>query len=386
MLKTQKAQIISVQSLRIITSSRLSSSDNSSDNNPKFNKSTITKAEGKPQSRTNDNVNVENVLNNVMDARRSDYNINHAVRGKTSNIRRDKTQNFEEKLFEAAEKVDQYYKSRGGTKAPSIARDLQRLYIKSQRQREHVKNNLREPKRITEQQWPIQENTKQFQDGHDNSQPEPSFKSKTHKFQDTAKQAKPKRRSYLYDLLKKYEDEHRTHKPIKSMKDTHVHHQVVNIYKSLYDETSKHKPMFKYQEEPSEVIQLKTWNILEKDALKEAIKLGPSNIFEEMILWTSQGKLWRFPIDNEQGLKTEQNVHFSEHVFMERHLQGWCPNSGPIRHFMELVCVGLSKNPYMTVEEKVEHIMWYKNYFAEKQSLLDLGIAQLPPDEAKVKA
>jgi small subunit ribosomal protein S31 len=27
----------------------------------------------------------------------------------------------------------------------------------------------------------------------------------------------------------------------------------------------------------------------------------PSNAFEEMIQWTKEGKLWHFPIDNEQG-------------------------------------------------------------------------------------
>lgn len=37
---------------------------------------------------------------------------------------------------------------------------------------------------------------------------------------------------------------------------------------------------------------------------------------------------------------------------------------------MELVCVGLSKNPYLTVDAKKEHIEWYKNYFEEKKTLL----------------
>lgn len=55
---------------------------------------------------------------------------------------------------------------------------------------------------------------------------------------------------------------------------------------------------------------------------------------------------------------------------MERHLKDWCPRKGPIRHFMELVCVGLSKNPYMTVNEKKEHIAWFREYFASKQDLL----------------
>lgn len=69
-------------------------------------------------------------------------------------------------------------------------------------------------------------------------------------------------------------------------------------------------------------------------------------------------------------MEEEKNVHFSEHVFMERHLKDWCPKSGPVRHFMELVCIGLSKNPYMTVQEKVNHIMWYKEYFESKRDLL----------------
>ena len=30
---------------------------------------------------------------------------------------------------------------------------------------------------------------------------------------------------------------------------------------------------------------------------------------------------------------------------------------------MELVCVGLSKNPYISVEKKLEHINWFKDYF-----------------------
>ncbi|XP_012222561.1 small ribosomal subunit protein mS31 isoform X2 [Linepithema humile] len=120
--------------------------------------------------------------------------------------------------------------------------------------------------------------------------------------------------------------------------------------------------------------ELKTWKALEQRELKALTIYPPANVFQEMILWTEQGKLWKFPIDNEQGMEEEHNVHFADHVFMERHLKGWCPKSGPISHFMELVCTGLSKNPYLTVQEKVDHIMWYKDYFASKQDLLkELG-------------
>ena len=33
---------------------------------------------------------------------------------------------------------------------------------------------------------------------------------------------------------------------------------------------------------------------------------------------------------------------FYNHVFLEHHLEPWCPRSGPIRQFMETVCLGLS--------------------------------------------
>ncbi|KAL0125567.1 hypothetical protein PUN28_004586 [Cardiocondyla obscurior] len=135
----------------------------------------------------------------------------------------------------------------------------------------------------------------------------------------------------------------------------------------------------------SNIPELKTWTALEQRELKALITNPPANVFQELILWTEQGKLWKFPIDNEQGMEEEQNVHFSEHVFMERHLKGWCPDLGPIRHFMELVCVGLSKNPYLTVQEKIQHIMWYKEYFKSKQDLLqEIGAIQEPfPDKVK---
>lgn len=64
-------------------------------------------------------------------------------------------------------------------------------------------------------------------------------------------------------------------------------------------------------------------------------------------------------------------MHFSEHIFLETHLEGWCPDKGPIRHFMELVCVGLSKNPYVSVADKKDHILWFKEYFESKKDVLN---------------
>lgn len=43
---------------------------------------------------------------------------------------------------------------------------------------------------------------------------------------------------------------------------------------------------------------------------------------------------------------------------------------------MHLICVGLSKNPYLSVKQKHEHIEWYKNYFEEKKDILSRVILQ----------
>lgn len=103
-----------------------------------------------------------------------------------------------------------------------------------------------------------------------------------------------------------------------------------------------------------------------------------------MILWTEQGKLWKFPIDNEQGLDEEKKVYFADHVFLEQHLESWCPKRGPIRHYMELVCVGLSKNPYITVKNKIDHINWYRDYFESKKTLLKDIIVDAASDKKSI--
>ncbi|XP_039756707.1 28S ribosomal protein S31, mitochondrial isoform X2 [Pararge aegeria] len=122
--------------------------------------------------------------------------------------------------------------------------------------------------------------------------------------------------------------------------------------------------------EPNYGTRLDLWEKLNQRELMLATSQPPANYFQKMIMWTEQGKVWKFPINNEQGMEEEKNVHFSEHIFLDAHLEGWCPTKGPIRHFMELVCVGLSKNAFYTVKEKIDHIMWYKEYFESKQDML----------------
>ena len=52
---------------------------------------------------------------------------------------------------------------------------------------------------------------------------------------------------------------------------------------------------------------------------------------------------------------------------------------------MELVVVGLSKNAFVTVQEKHEHIAWYAEYFKDKYHLLDELAAADPTQEMESK-
>ncbi|XP_049598330.1 small ribosomal subunit protein mS31 [Syngnathus scovelli] len=112
------------------------------------------------------------------------------------------------------------------------------------------------------------------------------------------------------------------------------------------------------------------WDADFANQLASSVNQMPRNAFEEMIQWTKEGKLWHYPIDNEAGLEEEASVPFHEHVFLEKHLEEGFPRQGPVRHFMELVVTGLSRNPYLTVQEKKEHISWFRDYFNQKQDVL----------------
>uniref|UniRef100_A0AAG5DTQ3 Small ribosomal subunit protein mS31 n=1 Tax=Anopheles atroparvus TaxID=41427 RepID=A0AAG5DTQ3_ANOAO len=128
--------------------------------------------------------------------------------------------------------------------------------------------------------------------------------------------------------------------------------------------------------------KLTTWQKLDDRELRLAVTHPPANYFQKMAIWTEQGKLWKFPINNEQGREEEAQVPFTEHVFLEEHLEPWCPRKGPIRHFMELVCVGLSKNHFITAQEKRDHIFWFREYFEQKKDVLKDIIVQ---EETKPK-
>ncbi|XP_036436698.1 28S ribosomal protein S31, mitochondrial [Colossoma macropomum] len=113
------------------------------------------------------------------------------------------------------------------------------------------------------------------------------------------------------------------------------------------------------------------WDADLANQIVQVVNQRPRNGFEEMIQWTREGKLWQYPINNEAGMEEEASVPFHEHVFLERHLEDGFPQEGPIRHFMELVVTGLGKNPHLSVRQKLEHIAWFREYFQQKQDVLN---------------
>ena len=74
------------------------------------------------------------------------------------------------------------------------------------------------------------------------------------------------------------------------------------------------------------------------------------------------------------GLEEEAQVGFHEHVFLDHLIEDF-PSRGPIRHFMELVSTGLSKNPYLTITQKAEHVKWFREYFSDKMQMVEDAIA-----------
>jgi len=136
------------------------------------------------------------------------------------------------------------------------------------------------------------------------------------------------------------------------------------------------------QTKPQDTRLLQTWKKCAERELRILSTPAPRNRLEEFIELTEQGKLWRFPIDNEQDMEYSHEP-FHEHVFLEQHIEAWCPKSGPVRHFMEVVCHGLSKNPYASVEYKHKCIQWFRDYFERaevNESLVHQGLWSSSPN------
>ncbi|KAF7636943.1 hypothetical protein Mgra_00003683 [Meloidogyne graminicola] len=135
-------------------------------------------------------------------------------------------------------------------------------------------------------------------------------------------------------------------------------------FKKFFSKKALTQSIFFNQAKELKEKKLLYWNHLDETKMQLLDRgLGPRNIIEEQIEWTKKGKMWPYPIDNEFLLGEEENVSFVDHVFLESELaKHKLPRSEAIEHYMELVLTGLSKNPYMSVEKKHEHIRWFADY------------------------
>ncbi|BHF69618.1 structural constituent of ribosome [Sparganum proliferum] len=114
-----------------------------------------------------------------------------------------------------------------------------------------------------------------------------------------------------------------------------------------------------------------------------------TNKFEELMQWTLDGKLWRYPIDNEQDWDTEHDTGFEDHVFLNRFLDRTSKKPAPLAAFMELVCTGLAQNPYLDSNQKRKHLEWFEGYFKTKAGQIEAAVLEekrLAELEAKAKA
>ena len=57
---------------------------------------------------------------------------------------------------------------------------------------------------------------------------------------------------------------------------------------------------------PSAHIELKTWNKCKNRELKILSTPAPRNFLEEMAVKTDEGIMWKFPINNEQGIEDDK--------------------------------------------------------------------------------
>ncbi|XP_014473064.1 PREDICTED: 28S ribosomal protein S31, mitochondrial [Dinoponera quadriceps] len=334
-------------------------------------------------------------MNNMLKARKLEKTIDVAIQPRKSAPKKVKPLSYEKKLIRAAEDVADKL---GGDKAKTTSDLLQKvLQYKTEAEKKDERLTTGTDQYKAKAEKKDEQVTRKKDSTKSDIDPMEFIKSKYFEKPNLAKNEKressmserhSKSKSVIQTLLHEYNKQVETRNVTRQLSKNDV--PVQQSRKNEQRKPFTRQDLNIWNGAPSQAFEnmgdaspdipeLKMWAALEQRELKALTTYSPANVFQEMILWTEQGKLWKFPIDNEQGMEEEQNVHFSEHVFTERYLKGWCPTAGPIRHFMELVCVGLSKNPYMTVQEKINHIMWYKDYFKSKEELLqELGAIKEP--------
>lgn len=72
----------------------------------------------------------------------------------------------------------------------------------------------------------------------------------------------------------------------------------------------------------------------------------------------------------------EASTPFHEHMLLEKHLNADQLQCNPLASFLNLVCLGLAQNPYFTVEQKREHLEWFKEYFKDKIPAINASVEE----------
>lgn len=52
----------------------------------------------------------------------------------------------------------------------------------------------------------------------------------------------------------------------------------------------------------TDIPKMETWESCLNRELRLSVTHPPSNIYEQIMIWTERGIFWKFPIDNEQGI------------------------------------------------------------------------------------
>jgi small subunit ribosomal protein S31 len=108
------------------------------------------------------------------------------------------------------------------------------------------------------------------------------------------------------------------------------------------------------------------YNSLLKKGVKEVSlynKAKPfNNLFELHCRRSFVYLTLKFPLDN-FAFVCEGFERFEGHTFIGKYLSNaLIPMKGPIRHFIQMVVIGLSNNPCYTPIEKKKHIDWYIHF------------------------
>ncbi|KAI0988578.1 hypothetical protein GJ496_011414 [Pomphorhynchus laevis] len=121
--------------------------------------------------------------------------------------------------------------------------------------------------------------------------------------------------------------------------------------------------------------QLAFWKAFDEYKIDILNKTKPNNSWEELIELTNEGKIWHFPINNEQGVDNDKLDSFDEHLlFNENELiqnDPWISKNSVVKELLELLILGLSRNHYMTVSEKQNHFNWFIDYLKSKRETFD---------------